>query len=164
MDKLFKFEIITIGSSIQQLKDSNKCINRPMIEVDGKIKKWGDEYIIIYNAINKKDCAGLRYIGAFSFDKNAKKFVKLFKEIDIPIDYVDFYIVSMKIDTSEKINKSDSFIKHNPDSYSCILSCAYNKTDDSLYENELLVICQHGDKIVVDGQVLLFDEDLKVFS
>lgn len=164
MENVFKFQIVNLGSSMQQLNESSSFINRPMLNVNEDVKKWGDEYILITNTSNRflENQEGLKFVGSFALDRSIKKFLKLFKEIDIPIDDIDYYIVTIDKHTETKIHKINHFIKSNYSSYSCVLSCAYNNTPKGI-DNQLILVCQDGDRIKLDGNLFEFNDEILEF-
>ncbi len=159
MDKqpVFKFHVLSLGESTQRLGESNNFINRPFLQIDDLRKKWGDEYIVINSPLGEIDNEPKTYLGCIDLDKKHRKYLKLFKELDFPIDNPDYYVLHMNV-IGEKIDKVQSFFKHNKDSLSCILSCAYNKDESDIYTSKLIVICQNGDGIMIDGDMLIFSD------
>jgi hypothetical protein len=166
----FIFHIHKLGSSLQDFIDNQDesmviKVNHPMVVVDDKVKKWGDEYIIIQNPSVQflKNPTGIKYIGKFDYDRKNKKYVKLFQEIDIPINRcIDYYVTTINICSKNKINKIYDLIKKSDESFSCILSCAYN-FDGGKYNNEIIIVCQPGDKIKIDDEYYIFDRQTLTF-
>jgi len=155
-----------MGSSTQQLGNHNNYINRPMVNVTELIKKWGDEYIIISNPsklASDVEYVGKNFIGVFGIDKKCRKYLKLFKEIDIPIESPDYYIITMNV-SGDKINKVTNFIKYDENSRSCILSCAYHKNGYNDFTTQLIMVVRDGDQVIIDGSTYEFDENSLKFD
>ena len=156
------YKIINVGSSTQELTPCGS-INRPMVHGNGSVKKWGDEFIIFSHHPHDKDPSDLTFAGTISLSKKLKKYLKLFKLIDVPSCNIDYYVITINVMTKNKIDKVNNFIKADDSSYSCIISCAYDKRD-GLFHNQLIVICQDGDIVELDGVLNIFDEDLEDFT
>ena len=156
------YKIISVGDSTQELTP-NGSINRPMIHGEGNVKKWGDEFIIFSQYPHDRNPSDLVFIGTVALNKKLKKFLKLFKLVDVPSCNIDYYVITLNQITKTKIDKVNDFNKFNNDSYSCILSCAYNKTGEH-FNNQLIVVCQDGDMVTIDCVNHIFDEGLLDFT
>ena len=164
-EQVSTYKIITLGSSLQELKgDIGGFINRPMVCGEGDVKKWGDEYIIFNNtSLDFNESPNERvFLGSISLNRKYKKYLKLFKEIDIPLEHIDYYIYVLNTPSVEKVNKIQSFVKANKESYSCILSNAYHRQENG-YKNQMILIVKHGDRLVIDNKDYIFDEHLMDF-
>ena len=163
MDKqpVFKFHVLSLGASNQQLGESNNYINRPFLQIDELRKKWGDEYIVLNSPLGDFD-KPKTYLGCIDLDKKNRKYLKLFKELDFPIENPDYFVLNICFSGS-KIDKVQDFFKHDDESFSCILSSAYNK-EGEVYTTDMLVICKDGDGIVVDGVMHFFNKETGTFE
>lgn len=165
MDKqpVFKFHVISLGESTQKLGESTHYINRPFLQVDDLRKKWGDEYVVINSPLGEVADKPRTYLGCIDLDKKNRKYLKLFKEIDFPIENPDYFVVNAHF-TGNKIDKVQDFFKHDPESLSCILSCAYNKDEFGVYTSDMVVICKHGDGIMIDDAMHMFNKETGKFE
>ena len=158
MDKqpVFTFHVLSLGKATQQLGESTQYINRPFLQLDELRKKWGDEYIVINSPLGEIGDKPRTYLGCIDLDKKYRKYLKLFKEVDFPIENPDYFVVNIQF-VGNRIDKVQDFFKQGPDSLSCILSSAYNKDDKDVYTTDMLVICKHGDGIIVNETMNIFD-------
>ncbi len=159
MDKqpVFTFHVLSLGKATQQLGESTQYINRPFLQLDGLRKKWGDEYVVINSPLGEVDDKPRTYLGCVDLDKKYRKYLKLFKEVDFPIENPDYYVVNVRFSGS-RIEKVQDFFKQDPDSLSCILSSAYNKDDQDVYTTDMIIICRHGDGVFVNEVMHIFNK------
>lgn len=154
---IFSFKVISIGSFEQELKDEKTILNRPLVDVDGKAKRWGHEYLL-YPKDFRKDVEGGCFLGSFGMDKKNRKNLKLFKNLGAPIRKPHYFIITLN-HKGEKLHKDFDLTKANPGSFSQIFSSAYNKLDEEGRECDCqtMFILQHGDIITFGDKQLRFD-------
>lgn len=164
MDKqnVFKFHVLSLGEATQKLGDSNQYINRPFLQLDELRKKWGDEYVVVNSPLGEVGDKPRTYLGCVDLDKKFRKYLKLFKELDFPVDNVDYFVKHLRF-SGNKIDKVQDFFKHNEDSISCILSCAYNKDENDVFTSDMIIICQEGDGIMLGDKMHIFNKTSGLF-
>jgi len=100
------FKIISLGGFYRQFDNSNNVQNKPVLILDEKRRKWGNNYLVFNNFhLNEVKSVNPQhiYVGKFEIDKNLKSYLKLFKRIDIPFKEPDYYIVTMTVETTERL-------------------------------------------------------------
>lgn len=155
---IFSFKVISIGSFEQELKDEKTILNRPLVDVDGKAKRWGHEYLLYPKDFRKDVEEGGCFLGSFGMDKKNRKNLKLFKNLGAPIRKPHYFIITLN-HKGEKLHKDFDLTKANPGSFSQIFSSAYNKLDEEGRECDCqtMFILQHGDIITFGDKQLRFD-------
>jgi hypothetical protein len=153
---VFSFKVISIGTFEQLLADEKTILNRPLVDVDGKAKRWGHEYLL-YDKSFQKDLEGGCFLGSFGIDKRNKKNLKLFKFLGAPIRKPNYFVITLN-HKGEKLHKDFDLIKSNPGSYSQIFSSAYHKLDgdDGVCDCQTIFIVQHGDIITFGDRRMRF--------
>jgi hypothetical protein len=160
---VFTFKIVSIGSFEQELEDQKTNLNRPLVDVDGKAKRWGHEYLL-YPKHFREALEGGYFLGSFGIDKKQRKNLKLFKNIGAPIRKPNYFIITVN-HHGERLHKEYDLIKANPESYSQIFSSAYNKLDENGMECDCqtMFIVQHGDVIRFGDSKKRFDGKEQTF-
>jgi hypothetical protein len=159
----FVFKVVSLGGYYQLLNDQIHILNRPNITVSEERKKWGNEYVIFdkkHESVllneNLEKIDGVCFVGSFNMDKNRKKYIKLLKNLGMPFKNPDYFIIRFN-HIGEKFDKDLDLIKADKNSFSSIFSSAfhYNEADDE-YECETIMVLQHGDRVMVNGEEKIF--------
>jgi len=150
----FSFKVVSIGTFEQLMLDQTTILNRPCIQVDEKKIRYGNEYIL-FDKSHQGSICGKTFLGSFSIDKNNNINLKLFKEIDVPIN-PEYYLLTIN-HVGDRIDKSFDLIKSNSNSLSRIFSSAYYKDEaEETYRCETMILVQHADIVIINGKKHLF--------
>lgn len=152
----FVFKIVSLGDFHQTLEDSATTLIRPCIWIDENKKRWGNEYLLFRN-VEVDKLPGKIFLGTFDLDKRRQKNLKLFEPMDIPIEYPDYYILTIR-HAGEGIDKNNAVNKKYPNSFSQVFSTAYlyDEKDDS-FKCQSMFILQNGDEVILEGVKYFFN-------
>lgn len=152
----FSFKVLSIGSFFQDLVDGITILNRPCIFINEEKKRYGNEYIL-FNKDQKQLLESGReiFLGFFGIDKKKKrKYIRLYKNLKIPVKVPDYYMVTMK--HAGKLDKDFDFIKTDPTSFSQIFSSAFYHKEDDTFECETTFVVKNGDVIHFSDATYMF--------
>lgn len=154
MDKQkFSFKVLSVGSFNQLLTDGSTLLNRPCVTVDEKKIRYGNEYLL-FDKSYENDIVGRTFLGSFSIDKKSNINLKLFREIDLPVQS-DYFLLTFDHE-GERLSKSLDLVKSSHDSLSNIFSCAYWEREDGKYKCQTTVIVKHADILIINNERKMF--------
>jgi len=153
----FIFKVLSIGDFVQDMPDGVTILCRPCIKLGDDRKKWGNEYILFSRVHEDSIRSGQSsFFGLFGVDKNRKKQLRLFEDLNIPIRHPDYYVMSYT-HKGDKFEKDFDLQKADPKSYSQIFSSAFHLHEDTdEFECQSILILQHGDHLEINGKSYMF--------
>ena len=152
--KYLTFKIISIGSLEHELSDEQTILNRPCVKTNENKTRWGNSYLI-FKKIHKGDILKQNFIGYFNYDKNKFKQLKLTRPCEIPINEPDYFVICIKIE-GEKVDPMHDFFKMDKETHSQIFSNAFYEIEPEKFVNECIILCKHGDEIVLNCETYRF--------
>lgn len=156
----FSFKVLSIGSFNQLLMDNTTILNRPCVTVDDKKIRYGNEYLL-FDQSYENNIIGRTFLGSFSIDKKSNINLKLFRELDVPIQS-DYYLLTFDHE-GDRISKSLDLVKSEPNSNSKVFSCAYWEYEEGKFKCQTTLIVKHADILIVNNERRMFSAKQQAF-
>lgn len=154
----FSFKVLNVGSFYQNLIDQITILNRPCIFLDETKKRYGNEYILFTEENKQAIESGKEiFLGFFGIDqKKKRKYIRLYKHLNIPIKVPDYYIYTMEHE-GEKLDKDYDFIKSDPNSHSQIFSSAFSfDKEKEIFNCQSIFVLRNGDIVTLNSERYTF--------